>query len=170
MSQVNKKKSDSKGLCIPISEENRAQIQAVLDEKQGPACADELTVDDLLNYALTAERELSKAGIARSYWAGATYRVSPSGPATKAYRYARTGTSLVILRKRDHWVLIMVERVSVWSRQKGGHVLTMTRAQRQRSLKRFFASADLTREEILMAVGLPCNADTMRQLVLPTAS
>lgn len=117
-------------LRILAVEANLALIQSALDEIQGRAYADTLTAKDVIDLAAAAESAMDNTGIAASYRQGATFSSTPSGPSANAYKYGRVGTAVVLERKSRGWSLIRAIRVTVWPKQRGRDVLTITPAQK----------------------------------------
>lgn len=139
---------------ILVNDENIQNIQSVLDTAQGKAFADILSASDIIDLAHHGERALEVAGIPVSFRKGAIYSVTPSGPVANAYRYARTGTAIVMERRKSCWVLIAISRNSVWPRENGRRILTMTTDQKRRALHRFMKKFDVSTPDIAQVLGL----------------
>lgn len=152
ISKSNVKADIPDGLPIAIDPKNRALLQQCLDTLQGRAYADVLTADDVMNHANAAERSLESAGIAPSYRIGASFSVSPSGPSANAYKYSRDGTVIQLERKSRGWLLVRAFRVTVWPRQRGRQVLTMTFQQKRLVLRSAIRAHGISLEEACLAI------------------
>ena len=139
-------------LPIPVKEANSDLIQSVLDCVQGRAHADILSSRDVLQIAVAGESALESSGIASSYRPGATFSSTPSGPSANAYRYSREGTSVVLERKASGWSLVRAFRVTVWPKQRGRELLTITSMQKRVVLRLAMRAYAITVDEARSAL------------------
>lgn len=139
-------------LPILVKEANSELIQSVLDRVQGRAHADILSSSDVLQIAVSAESALESSGIASSYRSGATFSSTPCGPSANAYRYSREGTSVVLERKASGWSLVRAFRVTVWPKQRGRELLTITPVQKRVVLRLAMRAYAITVDEARSAL------------------
>jgi len=134
-------------LPILVKQANLGLIQSVLDRVQGRAYADILSSKDVVQIAVAAESALESSGIAASYRAGATFSSTPCGPSANAYRYSREGTSVVLERKASGWSVVRAFRITVWPKQRGRELLTITPMQKRVVLRLAMRAYAITVDE-----------------------
>lgn len=142
----------AQGLPILVTAANAPQIQLVLDTIQGRAFAEILTASEVVQLAATAESALETAGIAATYRPGSIFCWTPSGPSANAYKYGRDGTSVALERKSSGWQMIRAFRITVWPKQRGRQVLTLTPTQKQIVLRLTMREYSISLEEARTAV------------------
>jgi len=112
-------------------------IAEKFDEINGRADSFTLPARDALETAAWAEARLETLGVPKSARAGVEVVRSSAGPSANAYRHGAIGTCYTLRRTgAGHYDLIVINRATVWPRQKEVSALRVSAAAQDAIYKR----------------------------------
>lgn len=101
---------------VKIDIKDTTAIKSALDAVNGRSAAFTITSAKLVQEVSEgAERDLY-ASLPKSAFIGARASYTPSGPAAKSYKNSAISTRIVLERRTEGWVMIAVERTTVYPR------------------------------------------------------
>lgn len=80
---------------------------------------------EIMEIAAMAEIELEKLAVKESERVGAMYDAVSGQRVAKSYRATRNANRLILMRKKDRWVILSIEKISIFPNQGGSRKLIL---------------------------------------------
>jgi hypothetical protein len=123
---------------IKISEANRPNIYALLNEINGKSVSHTASAQNIFNLAELMEIQLMKLNIAKKDRSGAIASGMSGGDVPNAYKYSRIVTSYNIERGASDWFLIAAKKDETYGNAANPR-LSLTVVQRDIAVSKFTA-------------------------------
>ena len=115
---------------IKINEQNRAALQAALDEANGTATAHTFRhVIDLIDCARQAEAKLEQLALKKGSRSGAIATANSGGSVANSYKYSRITSTATLVRGSSAWFLTSLTASETYRRTAGQVFVSLTPAQ-----------------------------------------
>jgi hypothetical protein len=119
---------------IKVTDENLTKIWDALDRANGEARKNAALPGDIFALANRAEASLIASGLPTRGRSGCEVVWHAGGPSANAYSYKMLRTRITLTRGTESWFLTGLERIGVYPRQSELYRITISPAQRQRSV------------------------------------
>ena len=147
-----------------VCPKKQVAILAALQAVNGGATTHAFTTyGEIEGLARCAEMELQRLQLAPRDRVGASYTCVSGAAVANAYKYARTGTRVILHRRIAGWYLVEIERTPIFAQGGGRPRLTLTGEQHAVAVKR-------RRERYVVLRPDQLAADTARRAALATLS
>lgn len=143
---------------IRIINSNREAIDQAIKEVQGDLCrVNLLSVENILEVADQAEKQLEDLRIPIKNRSGAEFYYCPAGPWAKSFQFGQGATDVRLIRKSSGWFVKIIERTKVFPLAKVSNVLYLKIEQKEIAVTKFcgnFKTLPLPVEEYACVEGI----------------
>jgi hypothetical protein len=123
---------------LSITIDNKTAIDQLLSIMNGKATKHTFTfAEQIIPIAKEAEDRIVQLGLPKSRRKDAIFTAISGSPVAKSYDAKRIANRIKMLRKKDHWVLVSVEKITIYPNQGGSRKLIVTKSQADYLIEKF---------------------------------